>query len=65
VKNPDTDGDCHIDGVDLNRMARAWNNTSAEPDYNATVDLDGDGYVGPDDLAIFIKYFAHKPAGCP
>jgi uncharacterized repeat protein (TIGR01451 family) len=65
VKNPDSDGDCHIDGVDLNRMARAWNTTSAEPDYNATVDLDGDGYVGPDDLAIFIKYFAHKPAGCP
>ena len=65
VKNPDSDGDCRIDGIDLNRMARAWNTTTGDADYNAAVDLDGDGYVGPDDLAIFIKYFAEKPSGCP
>jgi hypothetical protein len=65
VKTPDSDGDCKIDGVDLNRMARAWNSTSGEPDYDASVDLDGDNYVGPQDLTIFIKYFAHTPPGCP
>jgi len=65
VKTPDSDGDCKIDGVDLNRMARAWNSTGGEPDYDSSVDLDGDNYVGPEDLAIFIKYFAHTPPGCP
>jgi uncharacterized repeat protein (TIGR01451 family) len=65
VKTPDSDGDCRIDGIDLNRMARAWNSTSGEPDYDANIDLDGDNYVGPEDLAIFIKYFAHTPPGCP
>jgi len=65
VKSPDTNGDCRIDGRDLNLIARAWNSTSAEPDYNALVDLDGDDYVGPDDLAIFIKYFALMLPGCP
>jgi uncharacterized repeat protein (TIGR01451 family) len=65
VKTPDSDGDCKIDGVDLNRMARAWNSAGGEPQYDASVDLDGDGYVGPQDLTIFIKYFAHTPPGCP
>ena len=65
VKTPDSDGDCKIDGVDLNRMARAWNSAGGEPDYDSSVDLDGDNYVGPEDLSIFIKYFAHTPPGCP
>jgi uncharacterized repeat protein (TIGR01451 family) len=65
VKTPDGDGDCRIDGVDLNRMARAWNSAAGEPEYDASVDLDGDSYVGPEDLTIFIKYFAHTPPGCP
>jgi uncharacterized repeat protein (TIGR01451 family) len=65
VKTPDSDGDCKIDGVDLNRMARAWNSAAGEADYDASVDLDGDNYVGPQDLTIFIKYFAHTPPGCP
>jgi len=65
VKTPDSDGDCKIDGVDLNRMARAWNSAAGEAEYDASVDLDGDNYVGPQDLTIFIKYFAHTPPGCP
>jgi hypothetical protein len=65
VKSPDANGDCMIDGVDLNRMALAWNSAGGEPEYDATVDLDGDGYIGPDDLVIFSRYFALKPPGCP
>jgi uncharacterized repeat protein (TIGR01451 family) len=65
VKKPDGNNDCKIDGVDLNQIARSWNSASGEAAYAATVDLDGDGYVGPDDLTVFVKYFAEKPYGCP
>ena len=65
VKKQDANNDCKIDGVDLNQVARSWNSASGEAAYAVTVDLDGDGYVGPDDLTIFIKYFAEKPYGCP
>ncbi|HUD70712.1 MAG TPA: hypothetical protein VMQ62_02015, partial [Dongiaceae bacterium] len=65
VKDPDGNHDCKVDGVDLNRMARAWSSASGESAYDLTSDLDGDGYVGPDDLAVFVKNFAHSPHGCP
>jgi len=65
VKSPDGNNDCKIDGLDLNQIARSWNSVSGEAAYSITVDLDGDGYVGPDDLTIFVKYFAEKPYGCP
>jgi hypothetical protein len=65
VKKSDTNSDCAIDGIDLNDLARAWNTTSGEPAYDAGADLDGDGYVGPDDLSVFIMFFAGRPYGCP
>ncbi|HZM71074.1 MAG TPA: dockerin type I domain-containing protein, partial [Candidatus Cryosericum sp.] len=65
VKTPDANGDCKIDGLDLNRLARAWNSASGEPEFFAAVDLDGDGYIGPDELSIFTQYFGLKPPGCP
>ena len=65
VKQPDGNNDCKIDGVDLNQIARSWNSAGGEAAYAATVDFDGDGYVGPDDLTIFVKYFAGRPYGCP
>jgi fibronectin type III domain protein len=65
VKSPDADGDCAVDIVDLNTLARAWNQQSNEPRYAAPVDLDGDGYVGPDDLTIFVTYYGREFRGCP
>lgn len=65
VKSPDLNGDCLVDGTDLNLIARAWNTTSGQAAYNAAADLDGDNYVGPIDLTIFTKYFGHRLAGCP
>ncbi len=65
VKDPDGNHDCRVDGVDLNQMARAWSSAIGETNYSTTSDLDGDGYVGPDDLSVFVKYYASKPHGCP
>jgi hypothetical protein len=65
VKDPDGNHDCKVDGVDLNQLARAWSSAIGETTYSAASDLDGDGYVGPDDLSVFVKHFAHKPHGCP
>ncbi|HKQ97169.1 MAG TPA: hypothetical protein VJV75_04775, partial [Candidatus Polarisedimenticolia bacterium] len=65
VKDPDGNHDCKVDGLDLNQMARAWSSASGETAYSTAADLDGDGYVGPDDLSVFVKHFAHKPHGCP
>jgi hypothetical protein len=65
VKKSDINSDCRADGIDLNALARAWNNANSEPGYNVMVDYDGDGYVGPDDLAIFVGQFGHHQPGCP
>ena len=65
VKTPDADADCMVDSVDLNALARAWNETRGDARYSSQVDLDGDDYVGPEDLTIFAKYFGHEFAGCP
>jgi uncharacterized repeat protein (TIGR01451 family) len=64
VKPTDINGDCRIDGGDLNIFARSWNIAGSEPGFNATADLDGDGYVGPLDLAILAEYFGQKLVGC-
>ena len=65
VKKSDANNDCRTDGIDLNTLARSWNNVTAEAGYNSLVDYDGDGYVGPDDLAIFVELFGHHQPGCP
>lgn len=65
VKTPDANNDCTIDIVDLNTLARAWNERSGEARYAPAVDLDGDGYVGPEDLTIFVTYFSREFTSCP
>jgi hypothetical protein len=65
VKSPDINGDCHVDVIDLNALARAWNEEGGESRYTAAADFDGDGYVGPEDLAIFVQYYLRVFPGCP
>ncbi|HEV8201840.1 MAG TPA: fibronectin type III domain-containing protein [Candidatus Polarisedimenticolia bacterium] len=65
VKKSDVNNDCKTDGIDLNALARSWNDATSDAGYNVTVDYDGDGYVGPDDLAIFVKQFGRSQPGCP
>jgi hypothetical protein len=65
VKTPDTNADCSVDVLDLNAIARSWNASSDEPAYAASSDLDGDSYVGPEDLTIFVKFLGHTLPGCP
>lgn len=65
VKSPDANDDCQVDIVDLNSLARAWNEESGEARYTPDLDLDGDEYVGPEDLTIFVSYFGRQFPGCP
>ena len=65
VKTPDTNLDCAVDILDLNAIARSWNASSVEAAYTAASDLDGDSYVGPEDLTIFVKFLGHALPGCP
>ncbi|HET8946607.1 MAG TPA: fibronectin type III domain-containing protein [Candidatus Polarisedimenticolia bacterium] len=65
VKSPDANGDCAIDIVDLNTLARSWNLLAGEAHFAPPVDLDGDGYVGPDDLTILVTYYGREFSGCP
>jgi len=65
VRNPDINADCSVDALDLNSLARAWNETGDEARYIPEADLDGDGYIGPDDLTVFVQYFGHAFPGCP
>lgn len=65
VNAPDINSDCLVDILDLNALARAWNQDAGDARYAPESDLDGDGYVGPEDLAIFVKFLGKTLAGCP
>jgi hypothetical protein len=65
VRNPDTNADCTVDVLDLNALARAWNLSAGEPGFLASTDLDGDQYVGPEDLTIFVRFLGKPLSGCP
>jgi hypothetical protein len=65
VKTPDTNADCSIDVLDLNALARAWNLSTGESGFILAADLDGDGYIGPEDLTIFVKFLGKPVTGCP
>lgn len=65
VKSPDINDDCRVDVIDLNAFARAWNETAGESHYSPDADFDGNGYIGPDDLAIFVQYYLRVFPGCP
>lgn len=65
VNAPDINNDCLVDILDLNALARAWNQDAGDARYAPESDLDGDRYVGPEDLAIFVKFLGKTLAGCP
>jgi len=65
VKSPDINADCGVDVLDLNSLARAWNESGGEARFIAEADFDGDGYIGPDDLTVFVQYFGRTFPGCP
>ena len=65
VNPPDINANCLVDGSDLNGIARAWNSMRDETWFIPAADLDGDDFVGPNDLAIFVVYFGKPPATCP
>jgi uncharacterized repeat protein (TIGR01451 family) len=65
VKKSDVNSDCKTDGIDLNALARSWNDAVSDPGYNSAVDFDGDGYVGPEDLTVFVTQFGKSQPGCP
>ncbi len=65
VKSPDFNGDCAVDILDLNSLARAWNERAGEANFHPGADQDGDDFVGPDDLTIFVKFLGRPLEGCP
>lgn len=65
VKTPDGNRDCVVDILDLNALARAWNEERGESRYAPDSDLDGDDYVGPNDLTIFVRFLGRAPWTCP
>jgi hypothetical protein len=65
VKTVDINRDCLIDGADLNLLARAWNASSTDPEYDPAADLDGSGIVDGNDLVIWVAFFGLRLAVCP
>ena len=65
VRTPDINGDCVVDGTDLNALARSWATTTTDSGYRPEWDLNGDGVVDGNDLAIFVQYFGKRLQGCP
>jgi hypothetical protein len=64
VKSPDFNRDCAVDILDLNTLARAWNERAGEANFIPEADEDGDGFVGPDDLTIFVTFLGRPMQGC-
>jgi len=54
VRSCDLNGDGTVDVLDLALLARAFNATPGAVNWDPAVDLDGDGIVGPGDLALFL-----------
>jgi len=65
IKTTDISGDCRIDSIDLNLIARAYNSLSGDAGYNAAADLNGDGAIDGEDLARWEGYFGQTLQGCP
>jgi hypothetical protein len=64
VKSPDFNRDCAVDILDLNTLARAWNERAGEANFSPEADEDGDGFVGPNDLTIFVTFLGQPMQGC-
>ena len=54
VNFPDYDfnRDCNVDITDIMEVASRWHTTDADPDWDATYDLDGDGIITVVDIMI-------------
>ncbi len=65
TRNADINRDCLVDGGDLNLVAVAWNSVTTDVRFNSAADLDGNGLIDGDDMAIFIKYFGKRLSICP
>ena len=65
VRTPDLNGNCVVDGSDLNTLARSWAMTSADSSFRPQWDLNGDGAVDGNDLVVFVQFFGHRLPGCP
>lgn len=65
TKAADVTRDCQVDGSDLNAISRAWATSSGGAGYNAAADLDGNGTIDGEDVAIFSSYFGLQLAVCP
>jgi len=65
VKSPDFNQDCAVDILDLNTLARAWNERAGEANFRPEADEDGDDFVGPGDLTIFVTFLGRPMEGCP
>jgi len=65
VHTMDISGDCSVDGLDLNTLARAWGTTSTDPAFSPEADFNADGIVDGDDLSLFAVYFGLRLPHCP
>jgi uncharacterized repeat protein (TIGR01451 family) len=65
VKSPDCNGNCKIDGLDLNTLARSWGKVSTDPGFIPEADMTGDGLIDGEDLDVLANFFGHESAGCP
>jgi hypothetical protein len=65
VRTPDINRDCHVDGADLNLIARVFSLSSTDPGFDAAADLDASGQIDGVDLLIWTEYFALALAVCP
>jgi len=59
----DLDGDRDVDHLDLYGFQQTYRKTAADPTYNAALDFDADGAIGPADLAAYqLRYLSRLPA---
>jgi hypothetical protein len=56
----DATGDGFVDGVDILRLSAAFATDSSEARFDASVDLDRDGFIGPIDLVLMAVNYAQS-----
>jgi hypothetical protein len=65
ISSPDLNRDCRLDSYDFTGISGALDSARGEPRFNDVADLDGDGSVGPADLALFLTYMGKALPTCP
>jgi hypothetical protein len=56
----DADNSLRVDGLDLALLGRAFGSIEGDPRYDARVDLNRDGVVDGDDLALLASYWGES-----